>query len=60
MPRVSQIETPEEMRAQGRHYLALAESADDPAVAETLRQRAHVAFEMAALLERGGTMPATH
>jgi len=48
------------MRAQGRQYLAQAESADDPAEAEGLRRRAHVAFEMAALMERRGAMPTTH
>jgi len=54
------METPEEMRAQGRQYLAQADSVDDPVAAEALRRRAHVAFEMAALVERGGTPPATH
>ena len=60
MQRVSPTDTPEEMRAQGRQYLAQAESADDPAEAEGLRRRAHVAFEMAALMERRGAMPTTH
>jgi hypothetical protein len=48
------------MRAQGRQYLAQAASTDDPAAAEALRRRAHMAFEMAALVERGGAMPAAH
>jgi hypothetical protein len=48
------------MHTQGRQYLALAASADDPAVSDAFCRRAHVAFEMAALLERRGAMPMAH
>jgi len=60
MSRLSHMETPEEMRTQGRQYLAQAQSADDPGAAEALRRWAHVAFELAAWVERDGLMPATH
>ena len=60
MTRLSHMESPEEMRSQGKQYLAQAVSEDDPSAAEALRRWAHVAFELAAWVERGGAMPATH
>jgi hypothetical protein len=56
----SLTETSEEMRAKGMDYLVAAMSEDDTDVAETLRRKAHVAFEMASLLERRGAMPTEH
>ena len=56
----SVTETSEEMRARGMDYLVAAMSEDDTDVAESLRRKAHVAFEMAGLLERRGTSPTEH